>query len=314
MTCREFIENYDYIVESYNELYEKRYLGSTLRYAGGKSGGVEQIAEYIPKDITKVISPFFGGGSMEIYIAKELGIDVVGYDIFPLLVNFWQMQIHSPNELYEELKKLPNTKKEYARIKGILKFHYNKGDIYEDYNGTDLELAAYYWFNHQLSYGPQFLGHMSNMWLDEKKYQRAIEKVKNFDVKNLEVYQGTFDIQIPKYNGEFMYLDPPYYLGEDSTVFRGIYPNSQSPIYHKKFDHEKLADLLKQHEGGFVLSYNDCSWIRNAYKNFEIIELTWQYSMGQGITNVSKGRIKQEMTSHIKKSSELLIIGRVSKG
>ena len=71
----------------------KRYLGSLLlRYAGGKSLAVGLIVEKIPHNIQKIVSPFLGGASVEIACAKELGLEVVAYDIFDLLVNYWQVQ------------------------------------------------------------------------------------------------------------------------------------------------------------------------------------------------------------------------------
>jgi DNA adenine methylase len=311
MDCRYFIENYDYIMESYNELYEKRYDGGTaMRYNGGKAYGTYQILEYFPENISKVISPFIGGGSLEVAICKELKIPVIGYDIFELLVNYWQVQIKQPQELYEKLKTFPNTKEYYAKIKDILKEVFNKGGELKRGNYSNLDLAAFYYYNHNLSYGPQFLGHMTNVYLDDNKYQKTINKVKNFNVKNLQVRHGKFENVIPAHNGDFMYLDPPYVLGGDSKVFAGFYPSIKIPIYHEGFDHEKLVTLLKKHRGGFILSYNDCSWVRDAYKDFEIVEISWQYSMGQGQTRIGRGRIKQVMDSHIKKSHELLIIGR----
>ena len=310
MDCRNFIENYDYITESYNELYEKRYEGGTpMKYAGGKAFGVYQILEYFPKNLSKVVSPFIGGGSLEVAICKELQVPVIGYDIFELLVNYWQVQIKQPQELYEKLKTFPNTKEFYAKIKDILKEVFNKGGELKRGSYTDLELAAFYYYNHNLSYGPQFLGHMSNLYLDDNKYQKTLNKVKNFNVKNLQVHHRRFENVIPAHNGDFMYLDPPYVLGGDSKVYRGLYPSSAMPIFHNKFDHEKLANLLKKHFGGFILSYNDCSWVRETYKEFEIVEIAWQYSMGMGVKTIGKYRQKNNLT-HIKKSSELLIIGR----
>lgn len=52
----------------------KRYNASPLRYPGGKSRAARQIALYLPKDLKRLVSPFFGGGSFEFYCALELGV------------------------------------------------------------------------------------------------------------------------------------------------------------------------------------------------------------------------------------------------
>ncbi|GHR52228.1 hypothetical protein VN0495_06690 [Helicobacter pylori] len=39
----------------------------------------------------RIISPFIGGGSVEIACATELGLEVLGFDIFDILVNFYQV-------------------------------------------------------------------------------------------------------------------------------------------------------------------------------------------------------------------------------
>ncbi|GAA9840338.1 hypothetical protein VN0561_14790 [Helicobacter pylori] len=51
------------------------------------------------------------------------------------------------------------------------------------------------------------------------------------------------------------------------------------PIHHNGFKHEVLARMLKRHKGPFILSYNDCEFVRNAYKDFKILEPSWQYTM-----------------------------------
>lgn len=287
----------------------KRY-SSPLRYGGGKTLAVGKIIEHLPENIGKVVSPFFGGGSVEIAIAKELETDVIGYDIFELLVNYWEVQIKRPFDLYDNLLTFENTKEEYENVKNILKGIWNKKDglLKNDY--TDLELATYYFFNHNLSYGPGFLGWMSSIYVDKKKYHSMLDKVKKFDVKNLRVRYGVFEETIPKHNNEFMYLDPPYFLEGDSKMFKGIYPMRNFPIHHNGFNHQLLVDLLKSHKGGFLLSYNDCSWVREAYKDFEIIEVSWQYTMGQGETRIGKNRIERNFDNgNVKSSHELLIKG-----
>lgn len=290
----------------------KRYLGSPLRYAGGKSLAVGVITEFLPNYIKKVVSPFIGGGSVEIALAKELGLEVVGYDIFDLLVNYWQMQTVNGEALYEKLAAMPPTKEEYERVKNILKEHWNKNTGY-DGKLSPLDAAVYYYYNMQLSYGPGFLGWMSSNYLDERKYKTTIEKVKNFYLPNLKVYNKGFDESIPENQGEFLYLDPPYVLDEcsDSKMFKGIYPMRNFPIHHNGFDHNKLCELLHNHKGGFILSYNDCSLVREAYKDFEIHQVQWQYTMGQGETRIGKNRSERDFDNgNIKTSHEILIIGK----
>jgi len=290
----------------------KRYSGSPLRYGGGKSLAVGLISEYLPKDVKKVVSPFIGGGSVEIAIAKELGIDVVAYDVFDLLVNYWQQQTINGEELYKRLAEMPPTKEEYEKVKNILKEHWNKETGY-DGKLDPIDAAVYYYYNMQLSYGPGFLGWMSSLYESEKKYKSTIEKVRDFHLPNLQVFCKRFEESIPENQGEFLYLDPPYVLDEckDSKMFKGIYPMRNFPIHHNGFDHNLLAKLLHEHKGGFILSYNDCSLVREAYKDFEIHEVHWQYTMGQGETRIGKTRSERDYDKdNIKTSHELLIVGK----
>ena len=279
-----------------------RYNGLPIRYAGGKSLGVGHIVEHIPADIDNLASPFIGGGSLEIACAKELGMRVKAYDIFDILVNYWQVQLKSANALADKLEEWQPTKEKYQEIKSVLKGHWTMEDPITD----PLELAAHYWFNHNLSYGPGFLGWMSKIYESPKKYVAAVGKVRNFYCPTLAVEHGSFEETIPCHNGEFLYCDPPYYLDE-GKMFRGIYPQRNFPVHHKGFQHEKLRDLLHNHKGGFVLSYNDCETIREWYADFKIVEVQWQYTLGQGETRIGKNRIEKGMT-HVKKSHELLIV------
>ncbi|MCX6745619.1 MAG: DNA adenine methylase [Candidatus Parcubacteria bacterium] len=281
----------------------KRCVNSTLRYAGGKSLAVGLIVELLPNDIKKMVSPFFGGGAIEIACAKELGLPVVGYDIFDILTNFWDVQINNPEELYKRLKKFKPTREEFKRVKGVMKLHWDKKKIIKN----KYDLAALYYFNHNTSYGPHFLGWPSNVYLQNERYQKIIEKVRNFDVKNIKVSCASFENIMPKHRNDFLYLDPPYYLDGDSKTFVGMYPHRNFPIHHNGFKHELLSDLLKKHKGGFILSYNDCSAIRELYKGFEMLTPTWQYTFSQGDTRIGINRLKDNNGSHIKKSHELII-------
>ena len=280
----------------------KRYLGSPLRYAGGKSLAAAKIIEYFPNRLRKMVSPFLGGASVEIACANELGLEVIGYDLFDILVNYWQVQLKHPNKLYHELIKLKNTDKEYRKLKEELKLHWNK-----EKKLRSLRLATLYYFNHNLSYGPSFLGWMSKIYTERDRYLRMLNKLKNFSCPNMQVFQGSFEKTIPEHKTNFLYLDPPYYLGGKSKMFKGIYPQRNFPVHHNGFDHTLLRDLLLKHKGKFVLSYNDCPEIRKMYKDFDIEKTSWQYTMGQGETRIGKNRINNK-ADHVKESHEIVII------
>ena len=291
-----------------------------IRYAGGKSRAIKHITPYVV-NVNKIVSPFLGGGSLEVHWAS-LGKEVVGYDLFDVLVNFWNVLLNNKEELVEKLKEITPTSEEYSRIKEILMKWDNTQEMLKDWktdhykrdeviNLDNITAAAYYYFNHNTSYGPGYLGWGSSVYLTEKKWNDMIDKISKFELPNLSVAQGSFEEIIPNHNEDFLYLDPPYYLEKDSDnkMFTGIYPMRNIPIHHDGFDHELLRDLLKKHKGGFILSYNNCETIREYYKEFEFYYPSWNYSMGNGEKRIGKNRTEAGITNS-KDSHEILIVKR----
>ena len=288
-------------LRGHGKLPYKRYLGSPLRYAGGKSLAVGFVVERLPNTITQLVAPFLGGGSVEIACSVELGIKVIAYDVFDILCNYWQVQLEHPEVLFRRLVAFSPTRKTFAEVKERLRQHWREGKRLGRY-----DLAAYYYFNSNTSYGPHFLGWPSDIYLEGHRYKTMIEKARAFRAPGMEVSCAPFEETIPKHQGDFLYCDPPYYL-DDGNTFVGMYPNRNFPIHHKGFNHALLRDLLLAHKGGFVLSYNDCKTIRSWYKDFEMIAPKWQYTFGQGDTRIGENRRNGNNGSHIKHSHELLI-------
>lgn len=279
----------------------KRVALSPIRYAGGKSLAVGHVVELLPNNIKRVVSPFFGGGSIEIAMSKELGLEVIGYDIFDILCNYWKFQIEKPKLLYEKLKELKPNKTAFEKIRLIL------NDVWRKKGKLDpLTLAVYFVYNFNLSYGPGFMGWSSEIYLDDKRYKRMLGNIRDFAPKNLKVEREDFQSVIKNHPNDFLYCDPPYYIGKDSKMFRGIYPMRNIPVHHNGFPHEALRDLLKKHKGGFILSYNNCPTIREYYKEFQQFFPSWQYTMGQGETRIGLNR-RNGNGNHVKGSHEIII-------
>lgn len=288
-----------------------------LRYAGGKSRAIKHIS-HLAKNETTIISPFFGGGSLEIHWASNHK-KVIGYDIFDVLVNFWNILLNKNNELVLELKKIAPTQHDYKRVKESLIKTPNTQKMLENWktdtykrndivNLSDVELAAYYYFNHNCSYGPGYLGWGSSVYLTESKWNGMIHNIEKFKVFDMEVKQDCFENVLQRHHSEFIYLDPPYYteLDLDNKMHSAIYPMKNIPVHHSGFNHELLRDLLKNHKGKFVLSYNNCETIRDYYSEFDQSFPSWNYSMGNGETRIGKNR-KELGMSNSKESHEILI-------
>jgi len=291
-----------------------------IRYAGGKTRAIKHITPFL-NDEKRIVSPFIGGGSLEVNWASR-GIEVIGYDLFGALTNFWNVLLNNRKELVEKLSEIKPTKDEYKRIKEILikwedtqeilkewkTDHYKRDEII---TLDDVTAAAYYYFNHNTSYGPGYLGWASSVYLNEEKWSRMISNISNFKLDMLKVYQGSFEEIMPKHTNDSMYLDPPYYLEKDNDnkMFTGIYPMRNIPVHHDGFNHELLRDILKEHKGKFVLSYNNCETIRDYYSDFEFFYPEWNYSMGNGETRIGKNREEMGITNS-KKSHEILIVKR----
>ena len=93
-----------------------------------------------------------------------------------------------------------------------------------------------------------------------KSYLQEIQQ----RLTNVVIENKCFKDIIVKYDSQetLFYLDPPYYKAEQYYV-------SDFTQDH----HELLSQLLKNIEGKFILSYNDDEYIKNLYKDFNIIEI-----------------------------------------
>jgi DNA adenine methylase len=242
---------------------------SPLRYPGGKSRAVKIISKYIPKDTIQLCSPFFGGGSLEIYCAQN-GIRVYGYDSFRPLVDFWQVLLKNPQKLAASVKKYHPLKKEKF-------YELQKLQIQSK---SKLERASVFFVLNRTSFsGSTLSGGMASGGTDNNPRftKSSIEKLKSFRIKNLTVQQLDFKKSIPRHKKALLYLDPPYLI--------------QSKLYgkkgdlHRNFDHAGLAKILKKRDS-WILSYNNSKEIHEIYSDYTILYPDWKY----GMSNNKKSR------------------------
>ncbi len=243
---------------------------SPLRYPGGKSRAIHKIIAHFPKNIDFMSSHFVGGGSIELYLADQ-GVEIMAYDNFDLLINFWNQLKYNRHNLYNiVLKNHPISKDEFYKMqKSIL----NEKD--------NLKRAAMFYVLNRCSFSGLTL--RGGMCLNHPRFTlNGINGLLSMNLDNIGFECLDFTDSIAKHKDNFKYLDPPYYT--DNSLYGAM------SIVHKNFDHLNLRQTLNN-INGWVLSYNDCGYVRELYDGYEIIELDWNYGMGKS-----------------KKSNEILII------
>jgi DNA adenine methylase len=237
-----------------------------LRYPGGKAKAIKVLEQYIPENTTKIVSPFFGGGSLEFHLASK-GIEVQGFDVFKPVVNFWRAVKHDKQKLVEEIRKLVPVDKEKFRYLQTLLKHRNDSLFILDY-----EAAAIFFVLNRCSFsGTTLAGGYSIQAAEGRLTESSIQRVLDFNSYNVHVDSKSFEEVIAS-TDSLLFCDPPYYLGKKSN----LYGNNGED--HRNFDHELLHRQLSN-KNNWILCYNNDPYIQELYKGYKIVEPSWNYGM-----------------------------------
>lgn len=258
---------------------------SPLRYPGGKTRACKIIDNILLEyfDITNfdtIISPFFGGGSFEFYLQNKYGFKLIVNDKFIPLYNFWKQVKINKTILCDELRKIKSISKE--------QFTSYRTTIM-NLNDDILQQSIQYFIINRCSFsGSTLSGGFSQEASNKRFTLSSINKIEELDFTNIEIYNDDFYEFINNFNisNSLMFLDPPYYLENKSKLY------GNNGDLHQDFNHELLCDLLNTKKN-WIITYNNCEYIRNLYKDFIIIDVNWSYGM-----NTSKS------------SSEIIIISK----
>lgn len=234
-------------------------ISSPLRYVGGKKWLFPKLEEYLPEGTTEVISPFLGGGCIELNLALR-GVKVYGYDACPYLINFWQYWLKSPTAVERHAKAVlaSYTRDELKAIKS---------------NGAVLgfEGAALYYLFNRLAFGGLTLksshikayknvnGRYVYPLYENQTGRRYVfphsELWESFPPVPLLIGQADFSVSLSKHPDIFAYLDPPYFGKEYFYL-------------SETFDHIGLSEILKARDN-WVLSYNNHPAVLEMYADYE---------------------------------------------
>jgi DNA adenine methylase len=247
---------------------------SPLRYPGGKTRACKVLHEILANHydmnlFDTLVSPFFGGGSFEFYLQNTYGMRLIVNDKFQPLYQFWKQVQTNKNLLCDELRKIPLvTKEEFTEYRKTILTTTNT-----------LQQAIYYFIINRCSFsGATLSGGFSKEAAAKRFTPSSIDRIQALRLDNLEMYNMDFtDFILKMFASEtaLLFLDPPYYLEKSKS---NLYGNNGD--MHEQFNHIELFDLLKTKKN-WILTYNDCPFIRNLYIDYTIVETQWSYGMNK---------------------------------
>lgn len=271
-------------------------MNSFIAWVGGKKALRKLIYTMFPVQFDRYIEVFGGGGwvlfgkppnlkrKLEVYndynsnlanlfycvknrtcaFLLELGfLPINSRDEFSMIRTFLEKQEPDTTFLQEELTLAEQnlSPPDYEEIRAIL---------LENAQMTDVKRAAAFFKLIRYSYGSGCTSFGCQPF-DVRKCFDAIWQASH-RLSETVIENKDFETLIRQYDRDnaFFYCDPPYYEteGHYEVVFR-------------KEDHMRLRDTLKACRGKWMVSYNDCDFIRELYDGYYITAVTRLNNLAQ---------------------------------
>jgi len=250
-------------------------LKSPLRYPGGKSRLSERLVSLFPNDFLEYREPFVGGGSV-FFEAKQRHPNVKFRinDLFQDLYVFWKMLRDYPESVIENVRRLKSSYSDGRRLYDFLTApHYP----------SEIERASEFFAVNRITFsGTTLSGGYSDESFHKRFTDSSIERLwKSSEILTDDVgITGNDFSHLTDLPGEnvFLFLDPPYCIGKKSKLY------GKDGNLHREFDHMRLFESLRNSPHRWLMTYNDCGFIRELYSDFHIKPIEFAYGMQQGKT------------------------------
>ena len=226
-------------------------------YPGGKWYARGVIGSRLPFMTGEVVSPFLGGGSVELWLS-ERGVRVHGSDIWGALVNLWQHALSSPGVVADLVER------EYTPP--CLEHYEKAGAVLAEAPGGIEEAAAFYAVA-RMSYNglSSYSGYSS---AKKRLTPLQVERLRRFSAPGLDVQVRDWRESLEEWPDLVAYLDPPYPQGR-----RNLYQG------HREFTAETLVPELRVRSAPWLLSYPDLPDVREAFSWARVEPVSWMGSM-----------------------------------
>lgn len=267
-----------FIQKVYNQVIK-----SPLRYPGGKSKAISQIAPLIPH-FEEWREPFVGGGSVFIhakqkYPERRFWIN----DRYLALFYFWSM---CRDDLQQLILQIREWKNQYHDGKELYRFLIKNMDQFDPLR----QAVAFFVCNRITFSGTTESGGFSKAAYEKRFTESSIARVEllasilsNTKITNFD-YQAL--IEEPG-DHVFLFLDPPYYSATQSALY------GKRGRLHTNFDHERFANVMKKTTHQWLITYDDSPYIRELF-SFATIQ-SWHLTYGMRNVTTSSNQLGKEL-------------------
>lgn len=236
-------------------------MNSFISWIGGKKLLRSRILEEFPEkgSFGRYIEVFGGAGWVLFASDRHAKLEVYN-DVNGNLVNLFRCTKHHPEALQKELEYALMSREQFFDAKEQM----------ETRGLTDIQKAARFYMLIKESYASD----IRTFGVRPKDMANAIEYISEVSkrLRMVVIENQDFERILKTYdkNDALFYLDPPYYETEK------YYPDRFMPE-----DHVRLKGALDKIHGKFLLSYNDCDYIRELYNGYRIIEVDRMHNLVQ---------------------------------
>jgi len=241
-----------------------------VKWVGGKRQLLDKILPLIPKHSTYV-EPFVGGAAVLFELQPT---KAVINDYNHELINVYNIIKSNPEELIQSLEKHKelNTKDYFYEIRSL-----DRDPLFDTL--TDIEKAARIIYLNKTCFNGLYRVNLSGQFnTPYGKYKnpnivnastiRAVSKY--FNKGTIKIISGDYKDSLKGLRkGAFVYFDPPYVPISTSSSFTGYTEGGFSLKNQEEL--KEQCDKLNARGINFLLSNSDCEFIRELYKDYNII-------------------------------------------
>lgn len=237
---------------------------SPLRYPGGKSRIAKLIVQNFP-EFDEYREPFVGGGSVFIETKQQLPNKKFWInDAYFELFKFWQQSQVDVGNLIERVSNLKT------------KFKDGK-ELYKHLKINTLDYAsAFFIFNRITFSGTTLSGGYSESAFQGRFTNSSVKRLKPLQklLENVEITNLDYESLVHA-DGEkvFLYLDPPYFSAKNSKLY------GKKGNLHSNFNPEHFAEVMKSCKHKFLITLDDCEYIRELFSFAKITPIQFAYGM-----------------------------------